>query len=63
MKAALLVVLCHVALTQPLLPNRGPCERLHNYFMTVYGIMHRDSVVGIVTRYGLGGPGIESRWM
>ena len=21
-----------------------------------------DSVVGIVTRYGLGGPGIESRW-
>ena len=22
----------------------------------------RDSVVGIVTRYGLEGPGIESRW-
>ena len=22
----------------------------------------RDSVVGIATRYGLGGPGIESRW-
>jgi hypothetical protein len=22
----------------------------------------RDSVIGIVTRYGLDGPGIESRW-
>ena len=22
----------------------------------------RDSVVGIATRYGLGGPGVESRW-
>ena len=25
-------------------------------------IMGRDSSVGIVTRYGLNGPGIESRW-
>jgi hypothetical protein len=24
--------------------------------------MDRDSAVGIVTRYGLDGPGIESRW-
>ena len=24
--------------------------------------MGRDSAVGITTRYGLGGPGIESRW-
>jgi hypothetical protein len=24
--------------------------------------MYRDSVVGIVTRYELDGPGIESRW-
>jgi hypothetical protein len=24
--------------------------------------MGRDSVVGIATRYGLDGPGIESRW-
>jgi len=24
--------------------------------------MSRDSSVGIATRYGLGGPGIESRW-
>ena len=24
--------------------------------------MGRDSSVGIATRYGLGGPGIESRW-
>ena len=25
-------------------------------------IMGRDNSVGIATRYGLGGPGIESRW-
>jgi len=24
--------------------------------------MGRDSVVGIATRYGLNGPGVESRW-
>ena len=26
------------------------------------GGVDRDSSVGIATRYGLGGPGIESRW-
>jgi hypothetical protein len=25
-------------------------------------MVDRDSVVGIATRYGLDGPGIESRW-
>jgi hypothetical protein len=27
-----------------------------------YTVWGRDSVVGIATRYGLDGPGIESRW-
>jgi hypothetical protein len=27
-----------------------------------YSVRSRDSVVGIATRYGLEGPGIESRW-
>ena len=27
-----------------------------------YSIQGLDSVVGIATRYGLDGPGIESRW-
>ena len=34
--------------------------------MNKYGVLDawwsRDSVVGIATRYGLEGPGIESRW-
>ena len=30
--------------------------------MSVYLLVGRDSSVGIVTRYGLDGPGIESRW-
>jgi hypothetical protein len=30
------------------------------FYLTYRG--RRDSVVGIATRYGLGGPGIESRW-
>ena len=33
------------------------------YFMLCLSrIMGRDSSVGIATRYGLDGPGIESRW-
>ena len=28
-----------------------------------HGIVDRESSVGIATRYGLDGPGIESRWM
>ena len=34
------------------------------YLITVdiYGYYGRDSAVGIATRYGLDGPGIESRW-
>jgi hypothetical protein len=31
-------------------------------YMVWYFYMGRDSSVGIVTRYGLHGPGIESRW-
>jgi hypothetical protein len=30
--------------------------------VTAFLTVGRDSVVGIVTRYGLEGPGIESRW-
>jgi hypothetical protein len=32
------------------------------HLMPVYVSVSRDSVVGIATRYGLKGPGIESRW-
>ena len=33
------------------------------HLLTLYGAgMGRDSSVGIATRYGLDGPGIESRW-
>jgi hypothetical protein len=31
-------------------------------FVPVHTIEGRDSSVGIATRYGLDGPGIESRW-
>jgi hypothetical protein len=31
-------------------------------YTSVYICIHRDSSVGITTRYGLDGPGIESRW-
>jgi hypothetical protein len=30
--------------------------------VNLVGFMSRDSVVGLATRYGLEGPGIESRW-
>ena len=32
------------------------------FWMIVWKDMGRDSSVGIATRYGLDGPGIESRW-
>jgi hypothetical protein len=34
------------------------------YILMVYSVVvvRRDSTVGIVTRFGLDGPGIESRW-
>jgi hypothetical protein len=31
-------------------------------FSMLQQVVGRDSVVGLATRYGLGGPGIESRW-
>jgi hypothetical protein len=37
------------------------CVWLCNYIY-IYIYMGRDSSVGIATRYGLDGPGIESRW-
>ena len=33
-----------------------------NIVVMNYPYRHGDSVVGIATRYGLNGPGIESRW-
>jgi hypothetical protein len=33
-----------------------------NQFVQVMFCVGRDSVVGIATRYGMEGPGIESRW-
>jgi hypothetical protein len=35
---------------------------LKNLYILYNIILGRDSVVGIATRYGLDGPGIESRW-
>ena len=35
---------------------------LINYSVFWWGEGGRDSSVGIATRYGLGGPGFESRW-
>jgi len=32
------------------------------YYYYYYYYWSRDSVVGIATRYGLDGPGVESRW-
>ena len=34
----------------------------YNFVMYHAWLVDRDSVVGITTRYGLEGPGIESRW-
>jgi hypothetical protein len=35
---------------------------MHNIDIYKMHLVGRDSSVGIVTRYGLDGPGIESRW-
>jgi hypothetical protein len=35
---------------------------IYIYIYTYIHIVGRDGVVGIATRYGLDGPGIESRW-
>jgi len=35
---------------------------MYIYIYIVYRHMGRNSVVGIATRYGLDGPGIESWW-
>ena len=32
------------------------------YFSLIFIVRGRDSSVGIATRYGLDGPGIESQW-
>ena len=47
------------SLTRILLQKLTP-TRLFNQLTSLY--VDRDSAVGIVTRYGLDGPGIESRW-
>jgi hypothetical protein len=41
--------------TEKVKPGDGKCYELPLW-------MGRDSSVGIITRYGLDGPGIESRW-
>ena len=33
-----------------------------NFYILIQKFRVRDSAVGIATRYGLDGPGIESRW-
>jgi hypothetical protein len=37
-------------------------SRATNFCTVLHTIVGRDSVVGTVTRYGLDGPEIESRW-
>ena len=45
-------------------PNLICCSWIHECTLTCYCIkMGRDSAVGIATRYGLDGPGVESRWV
>ena len=44
-----------VPLYDPTGLQNAVCQRL-------FPIMGRDSTVGVATRYGLDGPGIESRW-
>jgi hypothetical protein len=40
-----------------------PKENIKSQIICVHtSVMGRDSVVGIASRYGLDGPGIESRW-
>jgi hypothetical protein len=36
--------------------------KIHNLCLVTFFRGSRDDVVGIATRYGLEGPGIESRW-
>ena len=40
----------------------GYCEK-KSLCLYICLIVGRDSAVGIATRYGLDGPGIESRWL
>jgi hypothetical protein len=39
-----------------------PCHKWTKYIQLYSSVMGRDSSVSIVTRCGLDGPGIESRW-
>jgi hypothetical protein len=44
--------------------NRMSLEcNIYYLFIYLWFMMGRDSAVGVTTRYGLDGPGIESRWM
>jgi len=40
----------------------APCSPFTPLFWVMSEVRSRDSLVGIATRYGLDGPGIESRW-
>jgi hypothetical protein len=47
--------------------SNGVLLEMNFHVFTIFGgfyifIVGRDSSVGIATRYGLDGPGIESRW-
>jgi hypothetical protein len=37
-------------------------SKIQNTYITIKLVKGRDSSVGIATRYGLDGPGIEFRW-
>ena len=50
----------HICLAEPHNFAFILCENIYHLLSTVH--MGRDSSVGIATRYGLGSPGIESRW-
>jgi hypothetical protein len=44
------------------MPVTGFCKHDKEILVSMTKSVGRDSVVGIATRYGLDGPGIESRW-
>ena len=59
-------IICHVNVTVPHLPamrvSYNPSRYKSNFIKHFSNKMDRDSVVCIVTHYGLDGPGFEARW-
>ena len=52
---------CHLTKSSPYLPSYFPQFHFKIFFPSIHSVGW-DSSVSIATRYGLDGPGIESRW-